>query len=321
MKCRRLKTAQVKTKRIDGNQVIATKAMTKQLQISMAAYGLTDVGQRRPTNEDALLLSDFMNENFGAAKMNLTQLGEQGALLAVADGMGGAKAGEVASAMAVSLLRRGLQHNTALQVGGEQLRQAVEYVNACIWRHAQENPQLKGMGTTLTAALVHDGIAYLAQVGDSRAYLIRGKAIKQLTHDQSLVQKLIDDGLLSAAEAERHPYRNVILQALGVRPEVKVAITTVTLEQHDCLLLCSDGLSNKISTLEIQQIVQEAESPTYACHLLTELANKRGGEDNITVIVAQFAGDGLYVGREAAPLSLSNRRATAVSGFATASRI
>jgi serine/threonine protein phosphatase PrpC len=278
--------------KVAGRQVM--DGLMEQSQISMTAYGLTDVGQRRKTNEDALLLTDFRNENFGAAKMDLAHIDKCGTLLAVADGMGGAKAGEVASAMAVSMLRRKLQCGAPQQSGSEQLRQVAEYANACIWHYAQQNPEMKGMGTTLTAALVRDGIAYLAQVGDSRAYLIRGRRIQQLTQDQSLVQKLMDDGLLSTAEAKRHPYRNVILQALGVRPEVKVALTAVTLERDDYLLLCSDGLSNKISADEMQQIVQEAESPAYACHLLTELANTRGGEDNITVIVAQFAGDGLY---------------------------
>jgi PPM family protein phosphatase len=294
--------------RFDRRQVI--NAMAEQAQISMAAYGLTDVGQRRSTNEDALLLTDFM-QDFGAANLNLAQIGEHGTLLAIADGMGGAKAGEVASAMAVSMLRRGLQRSATEQTGGDQLRQVAEYTNACIWRYAQQNPHLKGMGTTLTAALVRDGVAYLAQVGDSRAYLIRGRRIKQLTQDQSLVQKLMDDGLLSAAEAAHHPYRNMILQALGVRPDVKVALTAVALERYDYLLLCSDGLSNKLNAIEMQQIVQEAESPAYACHLLTELANTRGGEDNITVIVAQFAGDGLYESSDEVLISKLNLKAEA----------
>ncbi len=295
--------------RVGRKQVMS--AVREESQISMAAYGLTDVGQRRKTNEDALLMTDFRHENFGATKMNLTHIGERGTLLAVADGMGGAKAGEVASAMAVSLLRRGLQHSVTQPADGEQLRQVAEYANGCIWRYAQQNAQLKGMGTTLTAALVCDGVAYVAQVGDSRAYLIRGRSIQQLTQDQSLVQKLMDDGLLSPSEAARHRYRNVILQALGVRPEVKVALTAVALERDDYLLLCSDGLSNKIGADEMQQIVQEAESPADACHRLTELANARGGEDNITVILAQFAGDGLYKSSEEILISKLSLKAEA----------
>jgi PPM family protein phosphatase len=282
-------------------------------QISMTAYGLTDIGRRRATNEDALLLTDFTNENYGAAKMQLAQIGERGVLLAIADGMGGAKAGEVASAMALSLLRREL-HGSAT-ANSEGLRQVAEYVNASLWQHAQQHPKTRGMGTTLTAALVRDGLLHLAQVGDSRAYLLRGNHIQQLTRDQSLVQKLVDDGWLTPGEAAQHPYRNVILQALGVRREIEVVLTTVALERHDYLLLCSDGLSNKLSATEMRQIVQEAESPAQACRLLTELANMRGGEDNITVIVAQFAGADLYEGGAEKLTGRSNRLATTIPQF------
>jgi protein phosphatase len=263
-------------------------------QISISAFGLTDIGRRRQTNEDAFLLTDLSGDASNAPLLNTNQIGERGALLIVADGMGGTEAGEVASALAVSTLHDGLQLGEVQQAASEQLRQMTERANACIRQHAQRSSQLDGMGTTLTAALVRDGIAYLAQIGDSRAYLIRGQSIRQLTKDQSYVQRMVDDGLLSPEEAARHPYRNVIMQALGVESDIKVALTAIALQRNDYLLLCSDGLSGYVTSEEMLQIVQGADSPAYACRLLTEVANARGGEDNITVIVAQFAGDGLY---------------------------
>ncbi|MGH9802939.1 MAG: Stp1/IreP family PP2C-type Ser/Thr phosphatase [Blastocatellia bacterium] len=264
-------------------------------EISVAAFGYTDIGRQRKNNEDAFLLADL---DTGANDFNLDRsehwLGERGALFVVADGMGGMEAGEVASALAVATLHNGLQHAVHEANSGEKLQQATARANSAIRQYVQNNPSAKGMGTTLTAALLRDGIAYLAQVGDSRAYLIRGERIRQLTKDQSMVQQMLDQGLLTPEEAQRHPYRNIIMQALGVEDEINVALSACSLLRHDCLLLCSDGLSNHVTDAEMQRIVTETESPAYACRLLVELANARGGKDNITVIVARFDGAGLY---------------------------
>ncbi|MGE0129272.1 MAG: Stp1/IreP family PP2C-type Ser/Thr phosphatase [Blastocatellales bacterium] len=259
----------------------------------ISVYGCTDVGRRRPNNEDAFLVADLTERGGFTTTPNEYWLGERGALLVVADGMGGASAGEVASMLAVATVRNRLQRSATQANGIEQLRRAAEKANAAIRQYARNRPQAEGMGTTLTAALLRDGNVYLAQVGDSRAYLIRGQRIKQLTKDQSLVQKMLDGGLLTPEEAAHHPYRNVVMQALGVEDEINVALSACTLEPNDFLLLCSDGLSNYVSDAEMQRIVTEAESPKYACRLLVELANERGGADNITVIVAHFDGENL----------------------------
>ncbi len=170
---------------------------------------------------------------------------------------------------------------------------AVQRSNYLIWREGQNNAAKAGMGTTLTAALVRDGKAYIAEVGDSRAYLIRSESIVQVTTDQSLVELLILAGEISREEAEHAPIKNVILQAIGTQPEVKVALTSVDLRRGDYLLLCSDGLSNKVTEAEMLKFTLKASSIEMACKQLIELAKRRGGEDNITVIIAQFDGEGL----------------------------
>jgi hypothetical protein len=148
------------------------------------------------------------------------------------------------------------------------------------------------MGATLTAVLVHHNLAYIAQVGDSRAYLVRGGRIKQLTKDQSLIQLLTDSGALQPDQLSAVPH-NVIMQALGTAPTVQVAMSVVELSRNDYLLLCSDGLSNKVEPEEMVNVIEGADGITSACRKLVELANERGGEDNITVIVASFDGEGL----------------------------
>lgn len=225
---------------------------------------------------------------------------ESASLLVVADGMGGAAAGEVASSMAVDTLREVLMETAVEQNIGEQLKRATETANESIWTRAQQDGSLCGMGSTLTAALVRDGVAYIAQVGDSRAYLIRGERIRQLTKDQSLVQLLIDTGNITPEQAAHHPRKNLILQALGASPTVKAELTTVELCRDDRLILCSDGLSNLVEPTEMQGTVAESPDPETACRQLVELANERGGEDNITVIVARFSGENLCSSRETA---------------------
>ncbi len=263
--------------------------MINSSDISVSAFGLTDIGRRRKVNEDAFLVADLTD---GSTNAEMMTLGQRGALLAVADGMGGSAAGEVASCVAVATIRDELMKTVSDQASSIELKQSAERANDCIWNQARRNPALRGMGTTVTAALVRDGVAYISQVGDSRAYLIRNGCIRQITRDQSLVQNLVDSGLLTAEEAAKHPYRNVILQALGVNERVEVALTAVELCRDDYLLICSDGLSNKVKSEEMLRAV-ESESPAYACRLLTELANMRGGEDNITVIIARFEGEAL----------------------------
>jgi serine/threonine protein phosphatase PrpC len=147
------------------------------------------------------------------------------------------------------------------------------------------------MGATLTALFVHDKAAYVAEVGDSRAYLLRGGNIVQVTRDQSYVQLLVDSGAMSAAQAKQSDLCNIVLQAMGLKPEVSVALGRLDLRQRDCLVLCSDGLSNKLSADEIRQVILTSARLDVACARLIDEAKRRGGEDNITAIVAGVDGD------------------------------
>ncbi len=263
-------------------------------EVRMTAYGCTDVGVVRANNEDNFLLSDLATgASVAGEEINNQRVSKRGSLLVISDGMGGAQAGEVASAMAVSVLRSELMKSVASRPAGDQVIKAVQRANYLIWRESQDNPSKTGMGATLTAALVREGKAFIAEVGDSRAYLIRSGAILQVTTDQSLVELLILAGELSREEAEHAPIKNVILQAIGTQPEVKVALTSVELRQGDFLLLCTDGLSNKVTEMEMLKFTLKASSIEMASKQLIELAKRRGGEDNITVIIAHFDGDGL----------------------------
>ncbi len=272
--------------------------------INLALYAQTDVGMVRSGNEDNFLILDLSTgRSWTASEQEPQELltysqGWYGSLLAVSDGMGGALAGEVASRMAVETVRDRMLQLQAHNVYGkmpfsERMRLAIEEANQLIHGDGQTNPAHKGLGATFTAIAAHGNQIYFAQVGDSRAYLIRHGKIHRITKDQSLVQQLIDAGQITEEEAETHSYRNVILQALGAHSNVNVEVTALPLCQLDTLVICSDGLSGKMHQSEIAQIVNEADNFQSACQKLIDLANSRGGEDNITVVVAQFSGSGL----------------------------
>jgi protein phosphatase len=179
-----------------------------------------------------------------------------------------------------------------------RLKESVEVANASIHAHAKAHPEVRGMGTTTTAAGVLGDHLYLTQVGDSRAYLVRGGAAHQLTKDQSLMQRLVEAGELTEEEAAQSERRNIILQALGPDPKVKVDLTHQELRRGDVLVLCSDGLSGQVKKEEIAQIVTQSSDLAAACERLVALANERGGPDNITVVMARFDGDGLRSSEE-----------------------
>src|SRR5262249_52637445 len=152
------------------------------------------------------------------------------------------------------------------------------------------NPENEGLSSTFTSAAILGNQAYLAQVGDSRAYLIRRGRIYRITKDQSLAQQLVDAGQITEEEAETHSYRNVLLQGLGAHSNVNVEINSLTLCNLDTLLICSDGLWGKLNQVEMARVVHEAADLKLACRRQIDLANERGGEDNITVVLAQFSG-------------------------------
>ena len=270
-------------------------------------HAKSDVGRVRRGNEDNFLVLELSKEqtwtgtDAAAAPTNLGnfELGEKGLVLVVSDGMGGALAGDVASRMAVDSVRdmimghdseNGCDADTPLV---DCLKSATVYANLAIHQKSQEDARCAGMGATFTGAAIHGDLLDLVQVGDSRGYLIRKTQIRLATKDQSLVQQLVDVGQISEAEAETHMFRNVILQALGAQGDVTPVTGRIRLRRGDTLLLCSDGLSGKLRAEDIQNIVADNQDLSKACTELIAEANNRGGEDNITVILARFSGDEL----------------------------
>jgi PPM family protein phosphatase len=268
--------------------------------VRVSVFGKTDLGRTRDHNEDTFLVADLStgNASLHPAVRN-HDVGTRGSLFMVADGMGGAAAGELASAMAADLIYR---HMITAWGGDPQpspsrfafrMKEAVEQANDRIYAYAREHPEVRGMGTTVTAAGVFGSDLYLTQIGDSRAYLVRGSEAIQLTKDQSLMQRLVDAGELTEDEAEQSERRNIILQALGPDPRVKVDLTHQSLRRGDTLIICSDGLSGLVRREEFAHLAAEHADLPLLCSALINLANARGGPDNITVVAARFEGEGL----------------------------
>jgi protein phosphatase len=268
--------------------------------IRVEVFGKTDLGRTRDHNEDRFLVADLTRKAASLQpEVRKHDIGPRGTLLVVADGMGGAAAGELASEMATDTIYDHLvktwnaEDEVTPQRFAYRLKEAVEVANASIHAHAKAHPEVRGMGTTTTAAGVLNDHLYLTQVGDSRAYLIRGGQAHQITKDQSLMQRLVEAGELTEEEAAHSERRNIILQALGPDPKVKVDLTHQEVRRGDILVLCSDGLSGQVKKEEIAKIVSSAPDLSAACERLIALANERGGPDNITVVIARFDGDGL----------------------------
>jgi PPM family protein phosphatase len=295
--------------------------------VRVSVFGKTDLGRTRDHNEDTFLVADLSTGNASLQpEVRNHQVGPRGSLFIVADGMGGAAAGELASAMAADLIYRHMATTWAsdsaatAQQFAYRMKEAVELANGQIYSYAREHPEVRGMGTTVTAAGVFGIDLYLTQIGDSRAYLLRGADAIQLTKDQSLMQRLVDAGELTEDEAEHSERRNIILQALGPDPRVKVDLTYQSMRRGDTLILCSDGLSGLVRREEFATLAREHPDPSALCSALIDLANSRGGPDNITVITAFFDGDGLPeadgaegVGYQAYQLPQATPRADAVS--------
>jgi protein phosphatase len=205
-------------------------------------------------------------------------------LYVIADGMGGHAAGEVASELAV----RVFEEAAITEADPEALRQAVVDANRAIIRGAREGLGRPGMGTTLTAAVVEDDRLLLAQIGDSRAYLLKEGRLRQVTRDHSLVAELLSSGQISQEEARVHPNRSVITRALGSDPNVQPDLYEIQLYEGDRLMLCSDGLSSMLGTEALQRVLVEEPDPQRAADALVEAANAAGGHDNVTVIVVDI---------------------------------
>jgi serine/threonine protein phosphatase PrpC len=228
---------------------------------------ITDTGRKRRRNEDAYVCEP--------------------PLFAIADGMGGAQAGEVASRLAAAALKE----SGAKTLGGEQrISDLIQEANRRVYDRSSTDPTTSGMGTTITVALVEDGNVAFGHVGDSRAYLIRDGLMEQVTEDHSLVNELLKSGKLSPEEAEAHPQRSVITRALGTDPDVDADTFTIEAKTGDVFLLCSDGLTDMVSEREIQELVERSrEDLNAALKSLVRAANRSGGEDNITVVAFEIA--------------------------------
>ena len=270
-----------------------------------AVVGVTDVGRVREHNEDNFLV---MNRADGRRGDNAERVEVQldGALLlVVCDGMGGAAAGEIASRMATDRMATELGgadfgNSTPDQIAA-LMDKAVQLANTDIHDAAKQNPSQKGMGTTMTAAVVTPGRLFVSQVGDSRAYLLRKNLLNQLTKDQSLIGQLIEEGTLTEEEAEKLGGRNIVLQAVGVEENLRVDTKYWPLLRGDVLLVCSDGLSGMVKDARMKEILLAAgEDVGRAAKDLVAEANENGGRDNVTSIVARFDGEGLRPPMESA---------------------
>jgi protein phosphatase len=243
--------------------------------------GKTDPGRVRRRNEDAFVVDP--------------------PLFAVADGMGGAQAGEVASRLAAAAFR---EYREADELAPEERVQAIiKEANRRIYDRARTDSEVSGMGTTVTAALLTDGRVVIGHVGDSRAYRIRNGRLEQLTDDHSLVADLMRSGRLTAEEAEGHPQRSVITRALGTDPDVDVDTLVIEVEAGDLFLLCSDGLFTMVSDSEVLQTVERAATLDKAARDLVRAANTGGGEDNVTVVLFRLDPDEAIEETLVAPVS------------------
>lgn len=248
----------------------------------MECYGLTDVGKKREKNEDSLLV----NADLG--------------LFMVADGMGGHLGGEFASKIAVKTVEETIQRllgdpEATLATDsvfdrndpGELLKYALKVASQRIYEEACRNTNLRGMGTTAVVLFIRDGRGFIGHVGDSRAYLVRNGEVRQLTADHSLVAEQLRAGFITEEELKHHKFKNIITRSVGFQNEVEIDLLIRDLEAGDRFLLCSDGLTNLVEDSDLHKIVLK-NPPKEACKKLIDLANKRGGDDNITVVITNI---------------------------------
>lgn len=238
----------------------------------LRAYGMKDVGRCRDMNQDYIFVSE-------------KPVGNLPNLFLVADGMGGHRAGDLASEYTVSMIREAVEksmQSIPLQI----LKSAFQYANQRLLEKAQESPSYKGMGTTLVAATIVENTAYVVNVGDSRLYKV-GRTIEQITQDHSLVEEMVRMGEISKEEARNHPEKNIITRAIGVSRTVEADYFDTGLAGGECLLLCSDGLSNMVEDAQILEILSRRADLRSGAEELVDTANRNGGRDNIAVVLVE----------------------------------
>jgi len=269
---------------------VKTAAGEGPARLLIESAGLSDVGLRRKSNEDSFAISDDQT------------------LLILADGMGGHAAGEVASRLAVESIERHISgsdprkeptvpasfrspsgEEAGLPPPARRVLNAIRLANQEIVRSVRKDSSMRGMGTTVVIALIHGSRAFIGSVGDSRAYLVRDGNLRQLTSDHTLVNEQVRAGALSTQEARRHPARNILTRAVGSQEDVEPDLVEQDLRPGDMLLLCSDGLTTMVEDADIlKTVLAHADDPKTACRALIDLANERGGDDNVTVVLARL---------------------------------
>ena len=239
----------------------------------MKSYSITDVGQKRTVNQDFVFTSE-------------TPVGNLPNLFLVADGMGGHKAGDFASSYAVEVLLSTIredENSNPVKI----IRAAIENANTQLLREASDNETMSGMGTTMVLVTIVGHYAYVANVGDSRLYLVDENKISQITKDHSLVEEMVRMGEISRDDARNHPDKNIITRALGAGRDVDVDFFDIRLTPGDILLLCSDGLSNMVPDEDIRQVIRTSETLEETGRRLVSMANDNGGRDNIAVVLVE----------------------------------
>ncbi|HEX7670255.1 MAG TPA: PP2C family serine/threonine-protein phosphatase [Polyangiaceae bacterium] len=269
----------------------------------MQSFGSTDPGKVRPANEDQFVVATLMRalwiDQSSVPQAKVHYGSDRGHLFVVADGMGGAHAGERASALAVGAIEGFLLNalRWVLSLDGSpdasalnDFKAALREADASVYSAASGDPSLQGMGTTLTLAYSAGSVLFVAHVGDSRCYLLRGDDLHQLTRDHTVVQELLEQGVVDASAAAGHSLRHMITNVVGGHaPGIKAEVHRLTLEPGDALLLCTDGLTNMVPPEQIKSILASGTLPEQAAAELIRLANEAGGEDNVTAVVARYA--------------------------------
>lgn len=241
----------------------------------------TDKGKTREVNEDNYFVSEFDNVSGNGYCI-------------IADGMGGHNAGEVASKIAIEVIKENIQRNYRKEAGDaeifELLKKSMQMANEVIYKESLKNDTQSGMGTTAILCLVHHSQLYIAHVGDSRVYMVQNGTISQITTDHSIVEELINSGSITREEADNHPQKNVITRALGGEEHTEIDIYVQPLQDSDIILICTDGLTNMLSDSEILREIETYQDLQKVVEKLVRMANDKGGYDNITVVALKFQG-------------------------------
>ncbi|HWQ03232.1 MAG TPA: protein phosphatase 2C domain-containing protein [Candidatus Nitrosotenuis sp.] len=280
--------------------VAVQKGIPSDVHLLVHVAALSDVGRTRENNEDRLLVFDLKRRReLSAVKPEEVPLYPNGLLLVVADGMGGMSAGETASQMCLENFLHAFLDHIEPPADSEfvnykddprrALTDSVRETNARVFARAGAERGLKGMGTTLTAAFLEGNLLLVAQVGDSRAYLLRDGEFRQLTRDQTLLASLMEKGQIQMGALGKNPFKNMLLQAVGAQQDVNVELTEENLQPGDWLLVCSDGLHGPVEDADLGRIMKGSGSPAEKARALVAQANANGGPDNISVIICEVA--------------------------------